>query len=112
MIVGWILNALAILGAAYLLPGVHVDGFVYALLVSVIIGTINIFLKPLLVLLTLPATILTLGLFIFIINAALILLADTILQGFTAASFRWALLFSVVLSAFNSLLQGLRIVRY
>jgi len=108
MIIGWILNALAIFGAAYLLPGVHVDGFVMALLLSFVLGTINVLLKPILVILTLPITILTLGLFVFIINALLILLADSILAGFTVDSFWWALLFSLVLSALNAVLQSLR----
>lgn len=108
MIIGWILNALAIFGAAYLLPGVHVDGFVTAILLSFILGTINILLKPILVILTLPITILTLGLFVFIINALLILLADSIIPTFGVDSFWWALLFSLVLSALNGVLQSLR----
>lgn len=112
MIVGWILNSLAILATAYLLPGVYLDGFVVALLLSFLLGLINVFIKPLLVLLTLPATILTLGLFIFVINALMIMLADAIVPGFAVDNFWWALLFSVVLSAFNSILQGFRIVRY
>ena len=108
MIVGWILNALAILGAALLLPGIHVDGFVTALLLSFILGLINALLKPLLVILTLPITILTLGIFVFVINALLILLADAIVPGFAVANFWWALLFGLVLSALNGVLQGLR----
>lgn len=112
MIVGWILNALAILATAYLLPGVYLDGFVVALLLSFVLGLVNIFIKPLVLLLTLPATILTLGIFIFVINALMILLADAIVPGFGVENFWWALLFSVVLSAFNSILQGFRIVRY
>jgi len=108
MIIGWILNALAIFGASYLLPGVHVDGFVTALILSLVLGLINAVLKPLLIILTLPITILTLGIFIFIINALLILLADHFITGFAVDSFWWALLFSLVLSALNAVLQGFR----
>jgi len=108
MIVGWILNAVAIFGAAYLLPGVYVDGFVTALFISLILGLINAVLKPLLIILTLPITILTLGIFVFVINALLILLADHFIEGFAVDSFWWALLFSLVLSALNAVLQGLR----
>jgi putative membrane protein len=108
MIIGWILNTIAIMGAAYLLPGVSVDGFVTALLLSFVLGAINVLLKPLLIILTLPITIITIGLFIFVINALLILLADSIIPGFAVANFWWALLFSLVLSALNAVLQGLR----
>lgn len=109
VIIGWILNALAILGAAYLLPGIHLDGFLMALLLSFVLGLINVFVKPLVLLLTLPATILTLGLFIFVINALMILLADYLLAEFAVDNFWWALLFSIVLSVFNSILQSLKL---
>jgi putative membrane protein len=108
MIVGWVLNALAIFAAAYLLPGVLVDGFVTALLLSFILGFINVLLKPLLILLTLPITILTLGLFLFVINALMIMLAANFVPGFTVDGFWWALLFSLVLSALNVVFQGVR----
>ena len=108
MIVGWILNALAILGTAYLLPGVHVEGFLIALLISFVLGTINVLIKPLLILLTLPVTLVTLGLFLLVINALMILLADAVLSDFSVDSFWWALLFSIVLSVINSVLQGMR----
>jgi len=108
ILIGWILNALAIFAAAYLLPGVTVDTYVTALLLSFILGLINSVLKPILVILTLPITILTLGLFVFVINALLILLADYFVTGFTVANFWWALLFSLVLMALNGLLQSFR----
>lgn len=111
MIIGWILNALAILGAAYLLPGVELEGFVTALVLSLILGLINVFVKPIVLLLTLPATILTLGLFIFVINALMILLADYFIAEFSVQSFWWALLFSIVLSVFNGILQGFKVIR-
>lgn len=108
ILIGWILNALAIFGAAYLLPGVTVDSYVTALLISFVLGLINAVLRPILVILTLPITILTLGLFVFVINALLILLADYFIGGFAVASFWWALLFSLVLMALNALLQSFR----
>lgn len=107
ILVGWILNALAILGAAYLLPGVNVDGFMTALVISIVLGLINAVLRPILIILTLPITILTLGIFIFVINALMILLADYFIGGFSVDSFWWALLFSLVVSAFNAILQGI-----
>lgn len=111
MIVRWILNSLAIFATAYLLPGVHLDGFVMALLLSFVLALVNIFVKPLAVLLTLPATILTLGIFLLVINALMIMLADAIVPGFAVDNFWWALLFSLVLSGFNSILQGMRFGR-
>lgn len=107
LIVYWLLNALAIFLTAQLLPGITVNGYTTALLVSIVLGLINIFLKPLLILLTLPATILTLGLFLFVINAFMIMLADSLIAGFAVANFWWALLFSLVLTVINSLLNGL-----
>ncbi|HMR01569.1 MAG TPA: phage holin family protein, partial [Candidatus Gracilibacteria bacterium] len=78
---------------------------------SLILGLINVFEKPIVLLLTLPATILTLGLFIFVVNALMILLADYFMAEFSVQSFWWALLFSVVLSVFNSILQGFKVIR-
>ncbi len=96
----WILSALAIGIAASLLPGVTVTP-VAALIVAVVLGVINLFIKPVLTLLTLPITILTLGLFSLIINALLILLVDFLVDGFSVAGFWWALLFAIVLALIN-----------
>ncbi len=91
---------------AHLLPGVHVPNFMTALLVALVLGLLNIFVKPLLVLLTLPATIVTLGLFLLVINAIIILLCAELVPGFTVDGFWMALLFSLVLSFCQSLVSG------
>ena len=98
----WVINALAIMAAAYIVPGVFVGGFWAALVVALILGLLNVFLKPLLVLLTLPLTIVTLGLFIFVINALIVLLVGNIVPGFFVAGFWPALLFSLILTLINS----------
>jgi putative membrane protein len=105
IIIHWIVSALAIVIAAYLLPGVHVSGFVAALILAVVLGAINAFLRPLLVILTLPITILTLGLFVFVINGALVMLASYIVPGFAVDSFWWALLFGIVLAIVSAVLH-------
>jgi len=95
-------NALAVIITAYLLPGVQVRDFLTALLVAVVLALLNNFLKPILIILTIPVTILTLGLFLLVINAVIILLADDLIGGFQVNSFWWALLFSFVMSLLNS----------
>ncbi|MUV05078.1 phage holin family protein [Flavobacterium rakeshii] len=92
---------------ANLLPGVNVTNWVTALLVAVVLGLLNIFVKPILVLFTLPATIFTLGLFLLVINAIIILLCDELVPGFTVSGFWYALLFSLLLSFCQSLVVGL-----
>lgn len=106
----WIVNALALLALPYLLPSIQVAGLGTALLVAVVLGLINALLRPLLILLTLPATLLTLGLFIFVINAALFQLAGNLVDGFQVGGF-WSALFgslaySLISWALSSLLLG------
>jgi putative membrane protein len=100
-LINWLISGLAIMITAYLLPGVRVSGFVAALLTAVVLGLINAFIKPVLSLLTLPLTILTLGLFSLVLNALLIMLTGKIVSGFQVAGFWWALAFSVVLALVN-----------
>jgi putative membrane protein len=100
----WLIRAGAIAITAYLLPGVRLSGFFSALVAAVVLGLINAFIKPLILLLTLPLNILTLGLFTFVINALLILLTSAIVPGFVVTGFGWALIFSLVLSIINYLL--------
>lgn len=104
------LSGLAVFIAAYILPGVVVDNFVTAIIVGIVLGIINAFVKPVLVILTLPITILTLGVFYFILNALLILLVASFVPGFSVASFWWAILFGLVVSVvswfFNSLVSN------
>lgn len=100
-------NGFAIFVAAQVLSGVHVDSFITALIVAVILGVVTLFIKPLLVVLTLPLTVLTFGLFAFVINALLILLVDYLVPGFSVDGFWWALLFSLVVSLISSFLNSL-----
>lgn len=105
IIINWLVSALVILIAAYLLPGVHVENLFVAFIVAIVLGILNAIIKPVLVLLTLPLTFATLGLFIFVINAVLVLLATIIVHGFQVDNFWWALLFSIVVSLLNWFLQ-------
>jgi putative membrane protein len=82
LLAGWLLNALALLGVAYLVPDIHVASIWIALVAAVVIGLANMLIKPILVILTLPVTILTLGLFIFVINGVLFWAVGNFLQGF------------------------------
>ena len=102
-----LLTALALRVIAYLLPGVDVDDYGTAIWVAFIVGVLFSILKPILVILTLPVTILTLGLFLFVINAAMILLANSWIDGFSVSGFWTALLFSILLSFFESVLHKL-----
>ncbi len=97
-LISWLITALAIAITAYLLPGIDVEGPFAALVTALVLGLINAFVRPLLLLLTLPLNILTLGLLTFFINALLVMLTALIVPGFLVASFWWALLFSLVVS--------------
>jgi putative membrane protein len=103
-IVSWLVSALAIAVTAYLLPGVKLSGFFAALVTATVLGLINAVIKPLLLLLTLPINIITLGLFTLVINAVLIMLTSAIVPGFYVSGFWHALLFSLVLVLVNYLL--------
>jgi putative membrane protein len=100
-------STLAVFIAAYVLPGINVDSWVTALVVAVILGLLNAVLRPVLVLLTLPATILSLGLFILVINAIIVLLVAWLVPGFAVVSFWWALGFSLVVSIVSGFLNAL-----
>jgi len=103
----WLIMALSIIISAYLIPGVKVDGFFTALWVAFFLGIVNVLIKPILILITLPINILTLGLFTFVINAMLILLASSVLKGFEVSGFWIAVLFGIVLSLVNYLIGHL-----
>jgi putative membrane protein len=107
MIIRFLLNGLAVFLTAYLLPNVDVDGYGTALIVALVLSIANVIVKPILILFTIPITILTLGLFLLVINAIIILLADYLVDGFFVDGFWWALLFSLILSIFNSLFEDL-----
>ncbi len=105
ILVNWLVTTLAILIAAYLLPGVAIRGLAAAIIAALVLGLINAIIKPVLVVLTLPLTILTLGLFIFVLNALLVLLTSAIVPGFYVRNFWWALLFSLVFSIVSFVLH-------
>lgn len=98
LVISLLANAIAVFVAASILPGVTVDSFFTSLIVAVFLGIVNTFLKPVLHLIALPITILTLGLFALVINALLVLLVARIVPGFQVDGFLTAILFSVVLS--------------
>ncbi|MBT8283918.1 MAG: phage holin family protein [Flavobacteriaceae bacterium] len=98
-----LLSALAVVLLAKLLGGVQVDSYITAIIVAVVLSLLNFIVKPILVILTLPVTILTLGLFLLVINAIIILLADQLVGGFSVDNIWWALLFSLLLSFLQSI---------
>lgn len=102
-----LITAVLVVFISRFMPGVHVAGFTTALFVAIVLGLLNIFIKPILVILTLPVTILSLGLFLLVINALMILLCSNIVGGFGVDSFWTALLFSVILSLSQSILNGI-----
>ncbi|MEA1784712.1 phage holin family protein [Arenibacter sp. GZD96] len=102
-----LLSAIAVVILSYLLPGVAVDSYLSAIIVAVVLSVLNFLVKPILVILTLPVTILTLGLFLLIVNAIIILLADNLVSGFQVNGIWWALIFSVLLSFLQSILFSL-----
>lgn len=111
ILVRLIISAIAVLVTDLLLPGVSLgdmsetNGLLTALLVAAVLGLLNALLKPILVLLTLPVTVVTLGLFLLVINAVIVLIADRLIDGFTVRSFWWALGFSLLLSLIQGVLN-------
>jgi len=108
----WLINAVALMAVAYLLPGIAVSDFVTALVAALVLGLVNAVIRPILVILTLPATLLTLGLFIFVINGLLFWLVGSFIQGFTVAGF-WpgffgAIVYSIVSWALSAVLLPAR----
>ena len=99
-----LLTALAVLIIAYFLDGVTVENYTSAIIVAIVLGLLRLIVKPILVILTLPVTIITLGLFLFVINAGIVLLASNLVGGFAVSGFWTALLFSLLLSFFQSIL--------
>jgi putative membrane protein len=106
LILKLLLTAAAVLIIAHFLPGVSVENYTSALIVAVVLGLLRVIVKPILVILTLPVTILTLGLFLLVINALIIMLADSLIDGFLVSGFWIALLFSLILSLFQSILYS------
>lgn len=100
-------TALAALASAYLLTGVRIDGFATAFTVALVLGLLNTFIKPILILLTLPVTIMTLGLFLLVINVLIIKWTAGIVPGFSVNGWWSALLFSFLVSIFSSVIEAL-----
>jgi putative membrane protein len=107
----WIVNAAALVLVAYLYPGVHVESFVAALFAALVLGLVNAVIRPLLVILTLPVTLLTLGLFLFVINALCFWLAAEVVRGFTVEGFGAALVGSILYSLITLLTSWLLFAR-
>ncbi|HTB26574.1 MAG TPA: phage holin family protein [Puia sp.] len=97
-----IISAIVAFALSYILSGVHIQSFITALILAIVLGLLNLFVKPILIILTLPITIFTFGLFLFVINALIILLAAKFVNGFRVDGFWWALLFSLLLSVLTS----------
>ena len=106
ILINLLLNGIAVYITANLLTGVKLDNFGTAIIVAVVLSLVNIFVKPLLILFTLPVNILTLGLFMFVINALVILLVDGLVPGFSVDGFWWALGFSLILSLVGSVINS------
>ena len=108
LIVSWIINAVALLALPYLMRSVEVDSFGVALIAALVLGLVNALIRPLLVLLTLPVTLLTLGLFVLVINGLLFWMVAQLIGGFHVAgfwsAFRAAILYSVISWALSALL--------
>lgn len=101
-----LLTAAAVLILSYVLPGVNVASYVSAIIVAIVLGLLRAIVRPVLVFLTFPITVLTLGLFLLVINACIILLADYFIDGFSVNGWIWALIFSVLLSILQSILYS------
>ncbi|WP_276496131.1 phage holin family protein [Pontibacter litorisediminis] len=100
-----LLTGAAAMVASYILPGVYIDGFLTALILALVLAVLNAIVKPILIFLTIPVTILTLGLFLLVINAVIILMADWLVAGFDVSGFFSALLFSLVLAIITAILD-------
>lgn len=107
LLLRFLLSGVAVMLTAYLLPGVHVSDYLAALLVAALVSFSNLVIRPLLILFTIPITILTLGLFLLVINAIIILGVDYFVDDFIVDGFWWALAFSLILSIFNSMFADL-----
>jgi putative membrane protein len=107
LLLTWLLNTAALLAVAYLMPSITVSGFLTALVAALILGLVNTFIRPLVVLLTLPATILTLGLFIFVINGLLFWFVGSFIEGFVVQGFWPAFVGSILYSVISWVLSAL-----
>ena len=105
-VIRWLILTAAIMLTSYLLDGIQVSGFFSALLAAAILGVLNVFLRPVLLILTLPLNILSLGLFTFVINAALLMMVSGVIYGFTVRDFWSAIWGSLLISVVNAILSS------
>jgi putative membrane protein len=106
LVLKWLLSAVALLAVAYIYSGVQVGSFVSALIAAAVIGLLNMVVRPILVILTLPVTVVTLGLFLFVINALMFWAASGLLNGFQVSGFAAALIGSLIYSALGVLIDA------
>jgi putative membrane protein len=104
IVVRIIITAVVAFGLSYILDGIYINTFWTALVLAIVLALLNAFVKPILIILTFPLTLFTFGLFLFVINACIILLAGKFVKGFRVDGFWWALLFSLLLTLLTSLL--------
>ncbi len=107
ILIQWLINALAVYATAHILSGIHIKSFGAAVLVALVLGLVNAVLRPVLVFLSIPFIIVTLGLFLLVINALLLQLSASIVGGFTIDSFWWAVAGSLVISLISWVLSSL-----
>src|SRR5689334_4506627 len=103
----WLVNAVALMAVPYLVPGIAVSGFVTALVAALVLGLVNAVIRPILILLTLPVTVLTLGLFIFVINGLMFWFVASFIDGFVVAGFWWGVFGAIAYSIVSWLLSAL-----
>ncbi|MBS1783123.1 MAG: phage holin family protein [Bacteroidetes bacterium] len=101
------INSLAVFAASYLLPGVHIRNFTTAIWVAVVLAVLNLFIKPIFILLTIPITVVTFGLFLLVINALMVLLCSKIVDGFSVDGIIYAVLFSLIVSVVGGIMETL-----
>lgn len=106
ILISIIINTIAVLLTAYILPGIHIATFWTALLVAIVLGIVNAILRPIIFILTLPINILTLGLFSFVIMGLLVYLVSAIVPGFKVDNFWWAILFAIIVALINWILNA------
>jgi len=104
MLVNLLINTISIFAVSYILSGIQIDSFITALIVAVVMAVLNVTLKPLLILITIPLTVITFGLFLLVVNVLVLYAADFLIDGFHIAGFWWALAFSILVSLVNSIL--------
>jgi len=107
LLIVWLINAVALVAVAYLLPGIAVANFVTALVAALVLGLVNAVIRPILIVLTLPVTLLTLGLFIFVINGLMFWLVGSFISGFVVSGLWWGIAGAVVYSILSWALSAL-----